>query len=142
METKRCGRCKKILPVSYFNKHTQTKCGLHSYCKKCDKEYQKSRRELSPTQAKYYHLGRRYKITKENYHGLLEAQGGSCAICKGENRQSDKRTGKNRSLHVDHNHKTGSIRGLLCHKCNLALGFLNEDVKKIKSMIKYLEKYS
>lgn len=60
-----------------------------------------------PTRAR--HLG----ITDEAYTRLLEAQGGHCALCPN--------TPKTRRLHVDHDHHTGEVRGLLCYRCNRAL---------------------
>ena len=67
----------------------------------------KSRRK--PTRAKQ--LG----ITDEGYQALLEAQGGKCAICGNPPKEGGRR------LHVDHNHRTGKVRGLLCFRCNRAL---------------------
>lgn len=52
-------------------------------------------------------------ITDADYFALLKAQGGHCAICPS--------TPKTRRLHVDHDHATGAVRGLLCHRCNRAL---------------------
>jgi hypothetical protein len=52
-------------------------------------------------------------ITDDAYTALLEAQGGHCALCPA--------TPKTRRLSVDHDHKTGAVRGLLCHRCNRAL---------------------
>jgi hypothetical protein len=52
-------------------------------------------------------------ITDEVYFEMLERQGGHCALCLA--------TPKTRRLHVDHDHKTGAVRGLLCHRCNRAL---------------------
>ena len=60
-----------------------------------------------PTRAKQ--LG----VTDDEYARLLEAQGGGCAICGN--------TPKTRRLDVDHDHKTGKVRGLLCHRCNRSL---------------------
>jgi hypothetical protein len=63
-------------------------------------------------------LKRKYGITLEQYEALFEAQGGRCAICG-----SDKAHGVNDTLHVDHDHATGRIRGLLCFVCNRRLGW-------------------
>lgn len=60
-----------------------------------------------PTRAKQ--LG----VTDQEYARLLESQGGHCAICPS--------TPKTRRLHTDHDHRTGAVRGLLCHRCNRAL---------------------
>jgi hypothetical protein len=56
---------------------------------------------------------RQLGVTDEHYHALLDAQDGGCAICGA--------TPKTRRLHVDHDHKTGLVRGLLCQRCNRAL---------------------
>lgn len=79
-------------------------------------------------------LQRGYGITLETYQALFESQNGLCAIC-GE-KCSIKRT-----LSVDHNHQTGTVRGLLCHKCNTAIGFLGENIGRLQNVIDYLNKY-
>lgn len=56
---------------------------------------------------------RQLGVTDDDYARLLDAQGGHCALCPA--------TPKTRRLHVDHNHATGAVRGLLCHRCNRAL---------------------
>jgi len=56
---------------------------------------------------------RQLGVTDEAYEALLDAQGGGCAICGAKP--------KTRRLHVDHDHATGKVRGLLCHRCNRAL---------------------
>jgi len=61
---------------------------------------------------------------------MLREQGGICAICL-------QTSGK---WHLDHNHKTGKIRGILCHHCNTGLGNLKDDVAVLKRAIAYLEK--
>lgn len=52
-------------------------------------------------------------VTKDQYDRLLAAQGGHCALCPS--------TPKTRRLHVDHEHRSGRVRGLLCHRCNRQL---------------------
>lgn len=63
---------------------------------------------------------------------MLDMQGGRCAICGTDN------TGKRRCFHVDHNHDTGKIRGLLCGNCNSGLGNLRDDVGLLNRAIQYL----
>ena len=70
----------------------------------------------------------RHGITKDQYEQLFRSQDGKCAIC---------RTELNKKLAVDHDHKTNMIRGLLCHKCNMALGILED---RVDAMIEYLNK--
>ena len=71
-------------------------------------------------------------LTPEGYDALATAQNGACAIC---GCRSD-----TRALHVDHDHRTGKIRGLLCNNCNRCLGLLKDDVAVLRSAITYLER--
>lgn len=74
----------------------------------------------------------RYGITFERYEEMYKAQNGSCAICDGPSLDG-------RRLHIDHDHNTGTIRGLLCQKCNMGLGCLNDDISLFNEAIKYLK---
>lgn len=73
-------------------------------------------------------LKSRYNVTLEFYEKLYKKQKGKCAICNQE-----------KELHIDHNHKTEKIRGLLCWACNISLGYMKENIKYILNMIKYLK---
>ena len=77
-------------------------------------------------------LKRRYGMEVEEYVSMCNEQQGACAIC----REFTPR------LCVDHNHETGKVRGLLCHRCNVALGHFNDDVQRIADAISYLSKFS
>ncbi|SRR6266446_7107114 len=76
----------------------------------------------------------RYGITLNEYSALLEGQAGKCAIC-GTN-IFDKL--KKRRLAVDHDHKTGRVRGLLCYMCNIGLGSFLDEVPRLQAAIEYL----
>jgi hypothetical protein len=78
-------------------------------------------------------LKRQYGLDLTAYYELLAQQGGKCAICGATPDQST--YGK---LFVDHDHSTGEVRGLLCQKCNTALGMVNDDIDVLTSMISYL----
>lgn len=71
-----------------------------------------------------YNLIKKYGITQKIYLELLEKQHGVCYICGSKPNK--------KSLHVDHSHESGKVRGLLCSKCNGALGWLEKNIKKIK----------
>lgn len=75
----------------------------------------------------------KYGITVDEYNILLEAQSGKCAICK-----TNSPGGKFNNFHVDHDHNTNKIRGLLCMNCNTALGSLKEDINIIEAMLHYI----
>lgn len=83
-------------------------------------------------------LLRNFGITLEQYDEILKSQNGTCAICKGPESIIDKRTGEVMRLSVDHDHKTGRVRGLLCRLCNSAIGKFNDDPELILKAIQYL----
>jgi hypothetical protein len=78
-------------------------------------------------------LKRKYAITPEEYGDLLLAQNNCCAICK-----IDKHNGKN--WHVDHDHKTGRVRGILCNHCNCMLGYSKDNQDTLAKAILYLSR--
>ena len=77
---------------------------------------------------------RRYGLTHEAYESMLVAQNRVCAICHKPNIEGY-------ALSVDHDHKTGKVRALLCVKCNMALGGVNDDVDLLSEMIGYLMRH-
>jgi hypothetical protein len=81
---------------------------------------------------------RRYGITREWYNRTLEDQGGCCAIC---NSPEIGRKGHTH-FHVDHNHYTGEVRGLLCDLCNRGLGYFKDNENLLVNAANYLEKHS
>lgn len=76
---------------------------------------------------------RLYGVTVEQFDALLQRQGSCCAICG-----TDTPLGKG-TFHIDHDHETGRVRGLLCHKCNLGLGKFNDDPEQLRAAARYLE---
>lgn len=72
-----------------------------------------------------------YGLTLEQYEALYEAQGGSCYICR-------RAKGVSKRLAVDHDHKTGYVRGLLCGKCNGYLGYIRDSPEAGTRMHDYL----
>lgn len=73
-----------------------------------------------------------YGISLNDFNAILRKQRGKCRVCKTKH-------SRRRSLHVDHCHKTMKVRGLLCFKCNTALGKLGDDLKLVIRLVKYLE---
>lgn len=149
---KTCAKCKRELEESCFNKRKETLDGLRYTCKECEHTAYKKWKESNPEKAKErwrmasnrYHGKdpatrnlkcriRRVNMTESEYFKILESQKGRCKICGIE----EKYTSKKR-LHIDHNHSTGKIRGLLCSNCNTALGLMKDDVLILKSAIQYL----
>ncbi len=83
---------------------------------------------------------KKYGLTIEDYNKLVKQQDGVCAICG--NNETVKQNGKETKLAVDHDWKTGKIRGLLCKNCNVSLGNLNEDISLFYKCIEYLKQHS
>lgn len=79
------------------------------------------------------HIERRYGITVQRYRDILATQGGGCAIC-GERQP----TGRAARFHVDHDHKSGEVRGLLCSPCNTGLGAFRDSAENLKRASVYL----
>jgi len=104
------------------------------------KNYGKNIRNNNPDKAKDQHLKYGYGITIKEYKALLDNQNGLCAICLEEEKHKDKRTGKIRSLAVDHDHTTGRVRGLLCSRCNRALGSFGDSIEILLRASKYLKR--
>ncbi len=78
-------------------------------------------------------LKREYGLTSEQFDKMAEAQGHHCAICS-----SDTPGRKFKHWHVDHDHSTGRVRGLLCASCNIMLGAAKDNSETLKAAIKYL----
>ena len=88
-------------------------------------------RERNPGRNRIY----QYKLAQEDYEAMLVAQDGRCAICR-----SDEWGGKSGVPHVDHDHVTGEVRGLLCAGCNNGLGHFADDPERLRAAADYLER--
>lgn len=82
-------------------------------------------------------LMKRYGLTPETYDALLASQGGVCAICGGPPRGKSGILGVN--YHIDHDHESGAVRGLLCGPCNAGLGSFKDNVARLADAISYLQ---
>jgi hypothetical protein len=105
-----------------------------SRCKACaSKEYKEA---YNPERDWARRLRSKYGITADRYYEILREQDGLCAICRKPPEGGPKRRSK---LHVDHCHKTGRVRGLLCFRCNSTLGQVEESFDVLAAMVHYLE---
>jgi hypothetical protein len=130
--TKRCTTCGEERPLDQFYKRKNRNGAPDSICNPCrslrTKAYHKAKPELRRIHkqkwkakfggaawysryARKYILKRHYGITLEDHAALVAAQDGKCALC-----------GQAKKLVIDHDHKTGKVRGLLCRHCNFVLG--------------------
>jgi len=131
---KACANCfvEKSLDKFVFN----TK-GSPMWCKECTtnkqreymRGYQASHLELADKKAKAHKL-KKYNLTSEEFTYMVMEQGGVCAVC-----------GLVPSaLYVDHDHTTGTVRGLLCQKCNSGIGFLGDSLEGLEKAVSYLKR--
>lgn len=118
-----CPRCQTFKPHNSFNPRKDSATGLNAYCKPCQRSYNRERR-----------MRVFYGLTYDEFDLLLACQDGRCAICGGRPRKH--------GLAVDHDHKTGEIRGLLCSRCNhRLLGSANDDPARLRKAADYLEEF-
>lgn len=119
---KKCACCGEVKSVADFGKHWNQHDKLNARCRRCHRNA---------------NLVRSYGITIEDYEEMLDGQHFRCAICgKHASDESD------RDLSVDHCHKTGKIRGLLCQVCNCGLGWVGDDPSVLLRAVAYLQKHS
>jgi hypothetical protein len=128
-----CSKCKT--QQTEFYKDARMPDGLRPDCKECFKGHMKAGRKSNPELYQNQELKKHYGITVTQYKQMLADQGGGCKIC-------GSRTGiGKRKLAVDHDHKTGQVRGVLCNLCNRGLGAFKDDPVLIQAAIAYLEKH-
>lgn len=124
MSERICPKCQEQKDCKLFNKRL---------CKKCDSDYGKGHYKKNILKRKDEWLRKHYNITIDQYYELLETQNYLCKICNSE-------CSSGQELSVDHDHVTKEIRGLLCKRCNLGIGFFKHNRDLLISAIKYLSK--
>lgn len=129
-----CSVCKQKKPLSQFYNRKAAKDGKYSCCKVCAGEMRKKTEQKYPHYQVHMQRKKRYGMSREQYEALLEKQGGKCAICR-----SPSPGRKAIFFCVDHCHETGKVRGLLCKRCNMGLGYFLDKTKLLRRAIKYLE---
>ncbi len=102
------------------------------------REYQRGRRTRDPLYQVATELKRRHGIAFPEYDRIVDAQGPGCAICGREEPRIEVKTGRPYRLSVDHCHRTGELRGLLCSMCNHAIGYLDDSPALLQRAIAYL----
>lgn len=143
MLTKKCCKCDRSLSLENFYAQKQGKHGKSTICKECKAEYSRSperkayfkkyRKSVKGQLGRRKEIAKRFDITLGEYDQMFEGQKGMCGICN----QSE----VGYRLCVDHDHRTGKIRGLLCRSCNVLLGYLermerDDFAKKAKNYLR------
>ena len=101
-------------------------------------QYQSKWKSNNIDRVRSYKWKTRFGITSEKYSEMLISQGGVCAICEQEETAQHNTSNRVQKLAVDHCHKTGKVRGLLCQDCNRGIGKFHDDIWRLKSAIEYL----
>jgi len=116
---KKCSKCGIQKPLSEFYKDNSRKDKHQTKCKPCHEN------------VKFKSKVGAYGISVTKFYEILDEQNHKCCIC-----EEDLITKKHR--HIDHDHKTGKVRGILCHHCNTAIGLFKENVNIMKQAIDYI----
>ncbi len=124
-----CPECKDRQANQRVPKNRASTTGYGGYCKPCHNAKGKATYERLYGSTREYHLRRRYGITGTDFDEMVEAQGGTCAVCD------------QKPEHVDHDHETGMVRGILCFNCNQALGNVRDDPAVLQGLIDYLGRH-
>jgi len=158
--TKQCLHCKAIKALDDFYTDRKARDGRRPECKSCNlarraahyrenpgpaieraKRWREANPERYEARMQAYadsgkkisdrksHLKRKYGLTLEDFDRMLAAQHGGCAIC-----------GELGVDHIDHDHANGAVRGVLCFRCNAAIGQLDDDPERARALAHYLER--
>lgn len=132
---KKCSKCGIEKPLSQFHKDKNTKTGTKSSCKACyskfHEEYYAKNTDKVKSKNKKMWLQRKYSLSVEEYELLKTQQDNKCVICQ-------EQLNDGYEVHVDHSHKTGKIRGVLCRWCNTGLGNFKDKIESLQRAIEYL----
>lgn len=147
MDERVCKKCGELKPANEFFRYRDRKgeFRLKARCKVCIRpekrvHYHNSKEKIMSSRQKYYVKNRdtiRAKVTAKKLGIELEVvvelrQITSCQVC-GRTEEEE-----GRALAIDHCHNTGDVRGVLCSRCNVALGLLSDDIRTVKNLLDYL----
>lgn len=140
---RRCSRCEQVKPANEFANHAWCRGCLSVYSKGLKKTpeskarhaaLEAQRRASSPAylRERASRIAKCYGITIEDYARIINRQGGDCASC-GDELDMGKKTC------IDHCHRTGRVRGILCANCNFAVGHVKESAERARKIAHYIE---
>jgi hypothetical protein len=150
-----CKPCQKIVRAEWYKNNTERQKELVRIWKKknpekekayCQKSYLKNIERAKRTGKKWYlnnkqkvrgyGIKKKFNLTLEEYDIIFLKQEGKCKICNSHQSELKK------ILAIDHDHKTGVVRGLLCESCNKGIGFLKDNIEYLSNAIQYLERFN
>ncbi|MEU3117990.1 MULTISPECIES: endonuclease VII domain-containing protein [Micromonospora] len=122
-----CADCGTVKPLADFPRNRSDSTGYATYCKPCHNLRTRETKQRLYGGNREYHLRRRYGVGEKEFQELLTEQGGVCAICRRPDPE-----------HLDHDHRTGWVRGILCFNCNGGLGQFKDNAEVLARAITYL----
>lgn len=132
-QKKVCSQCNEPRLLKYFDTHYHNgRWRFRSYCMFCRRKSVVATRDKDNHRrlGKEQHRKKQYGLSQAEFEVMLVEQDFKCAACK---------ITIDTSACVDHDHCTGDIRGLLCNRCNVIIGFANDDVDVLQGIMKYLK---
>lgn len=138
---KACNKCGEIKELELFPKKKDMKDGRHGSCKVCEGK-RKSKYKYTTEQWSDWRRKKKFGLEKDDYNYMLKEQNYSCAICNIKLNDYVGIYGKGKKLDsftVDHDHTTGKIRGLTCFRCNLMLGYGQDNPAILEAGANYLK---
>lgn len=131
---KTCPTCRKTsVEIKFWRGQT--------YCVPCQKEKQKkSWNSRTPVKRLEQHLRYKYNLSKDQFDNMWRKQLGLCSICQTTLPDVTKYEQRRRHYTVDHCHKSGRVRGLLCTSCNTLLGMAKDSKETLLRAVDYLKK--
>jgi hypothetical protein len=143
--------CPKCKTEANFHRHKSMKDGLQSWCVDCSKKaitpkirqnrarthaaMPIQKREERARRSRAAYLLRTYRLSVAEYDNILASQGGGCAVCG-----TKVPGGRWNAFHVDHDHETGVVRGILCDLHNRAAGLVQDDPEIAANLAAYLRR--
>lgn len=130
-KSKLCRQCGELRLLTQYQKKAAAKDGLTHRCKVCTNTNDQGRWNKLPYEKKRAAGLRKYGLTISEYGAMVERQANTCQICTRQFVTAP---------HVDHDHTSGKVRGLLCTECNKGLGHFRDDIESLERAATYLRK--
>lgn len=163
---RQCVNCRKFLPAASFfiDKRRIGMAYLRARCKTCTSKECRAKRKLNHQhylnlerrsnlknrpvfgkkarlKQRHWWLKKRFGISLIDFRQMLASQDGRCAICMMKLVVSAPRRGRRDLACADHDHDTGQVRGILCNRCNTAIGLLNDNIALLQVALNYLKRH-
>lgn len=149
-QSRRCSKCERLLPLTEFAVKRSSHTKLAARCNRCrskpavtwnlrypERVKAAQRRFIESGNARLGRLRRQYGLDAADFASWARRQGDVCAICREPGSST-----RGARLHVDHDHSTGLVRGLLCTNCNRGLGYFKDSVERLIDAAEYLERFA